>query len=102
MVADQIREFLEDGTVKNAVNFPEMYMSRNSDGHRLMVVNSNVPHMIEQISKVIANAGLNIVDMLNRSRGEIACTLVDISAPATQNVVDEMKQIKGVLTVRLL
>jgi D-3-phosphoglycerate dehydrogenase len=76
-------------------------MPRNN-GHRLMIVNSNVPHMIEQISKTIANANLNILDMLNRSRGEIACTLVDISAPATQNVIDEMKQIEGVLTVRVL
>jgi len=102
MVADQVREFLQDGTVKNAVNFPEMYMPRNNSGHRLMVVNSNVPHMIEQISKTIANADLNIVDMLNRSRGDVACTLVDISAPVTQNVVDEMKRIEGVLTVRIL
>lgn len=101
MVADQVREFLEDGTVKNAVNFPEMYMPRNG-GHRLMVVNSNVPHMIEQISKAIANADLNILDMLNRSRDQVACTLVDISAPVTQNVIDEIKQIKGVLTVRVL
>ncbi len=101
MVADQIRAFLEDGTITNAVNFPEIFMSRNG-GHRLLVVNSNVPHMIEQISKLIASADLNILDMLNRSRDQIACTLVDVSAPVTQQLIDNLKQVKGVLTVRTL
>jgi len=102
MVADQVRDFLEDGTIKNSVNFPEMFMSRSEGAYRLLVVNSNVPHMIERISSAIAKANLNILDMLNRSRGDIACTLVDVSNPIPQSVLDEIAAIEGVLTARSL
>jgi D-3-phosphoglycerate dehydrogenase len=101
MVADQVRDYLEDGTVHNSVNFPEMEMQRN-DGHRLLVVNSNVPHMIERISSAIANANLNIIDLLNRSRGNLACTLVDVNNQIPQTVVDNLCATEGVLTVRIL
>jgi D-3-phosphoglycerate dehydrogenase len=102
MVADQIRDYLEHGTIRNSVNFPEMTMPRSSDGYRLLVVNSNVPHMIERISKAIANADINILDLLNRSRGEIACTLVDMELPLPQSAIDEIGAIEGVLRVRAL
>lgn len=101
MVADQVREYLEHGTVQNSVNFPEMHMPR-SEGYRLLVVNRNIPHMIERISAAIANANLNIIDMLNKSRGEIACTLVDVNSPVSQAVVDEIAVTEGVLKVRVL
>ncbi len=101
MVADQIRDYLENGIVHNSVNFPEMDMPR-SGGHRLLVVNANVPHMIERISSAISNANLNIIDMLNRSRDDVACTLVDVDKPIPQTVVDEITSRKGVLTVRSL
>ncbi|MCK5523746.1 MAG: 3-phosphoglycerate dehydrogenase [Thiomargarita sp.] len=101
MVADQIRDYLENGIVHNSVNFPEMDMPR-SGKHRLLVVNANVPHMIERISSAISNATLNIVDMLNRSRDDVACTLVDVDKPIPQTVVDEITSRKGVLTVRSL
>jgi len=102
MVADQVRDFLEDGTIQNSVNFPEMFMSRSEGAYRLLVVNSNVPHMIERISSAIAKANLNILDMLNRSRGDIACTLVDVSNPIPQSVLDEIAAIEGVLAARSL
>jgi len=101
MVADQVRDYLENGAVRHSVNFPEIDMPRNG-GHRLLVVNANVPHMIERISSAISNANLNILDMLNRSRGEIACTLVDVNSSIPQTVVDEIKTKDGVLTVRIL
>lgn len=101
MVADQVREYLENGTVQNSVNFPELLMPR-SEGYRLLVVNRNIPHMIERISAAIANANLNIIDMLNKSRGEIACTLVDVNSPVSQVVVDEIAATEGVLKVRAL
>jgi D-3-phosphoglycerate dehydrogenase len=101
MVVDQVRNYLENGIVHNSVNFPEMDMPRNG-GHRLLVVNANVPHMIERISSAISNANLNIVDMLNRSRDDVACTLVDVDKPIPQTVVDEITSRKGVLTVRSL
>jgi len=100
MVADQIRDYLENGSIKNSVNFPEMQMARTTD-YRVLIVNANVPHMIERISTAIANANINIVDMLNRSRGDIACTLVDVSSAIPQSVIDEITAIEGVLKVRV-
>jgi D-3-phosphoglycerate dehydrogenase len=101
MVTDQVRDYLEFGTVHNAVNFPEIEMPHNG-AHRLLVVNSNVPHMIKRISSVISNANLNIQDMLNRSRGQIACTLVDVDNPIPTSIIEELKSKEGVLTVRIL
>jgi D-3-phosphoglycerate dehydrogenase len=101
MVADQIRDYLEHGTIHNAVNFPEVEMPRESE-YRLLVVNSNVPHMIERISSAIAKANLNINNMLNKSRSGVACTLVDVDCSITEPVVQEIKGIEGVLTVRTL
>ncbi|MDX1594996.1 MAG: phosphoglycerate dehydrogenase [Gammaproteobacteria bacterium] len=101
MVADQIRDYLEEGTVRNSVNFPETIMPRNG-GYRMTVVNANVPNMLGQISTDLANAGLNIVDMLNKSRGELAYTVVDVEDPIPQSVVDEIAAIEGVLSVRTL
>ena len=78
-----------------------MSMPSNA-GHRLMVAHSNVPHMIEHISSSIANANLNILDMLNRSRNDIACTLVDVNNPIPQSVLDNLQVTKDVLMVRIL
>ena len=101
MVADQVRDYLENGIVHNSVNFPEVVMPRNG-GPRLAIVNANVPHMIERISKAISTAGINIVDMINKSRGEIACTLVDTTAPVSAAVVAQIAEVQGVLNVRAL
>ena len=101
MVADEIREYLENGNVKNSVNFPEVFMPRNG-GYRVAVVNANVPNMLGQISTVLADCGLNIIDMLNKSRGELAYTLVDVEAEVTQDCLDRLHDIDGVLSVRAL
>lgn len=101
MVAEQIRDFLENGTIRNAVNFPDMEMPREGNC-RLLVVNANIPHMIERISSAIARLDINIVDLLNRSKGELACTLVDAECPMPDDVLDEISAIEGVLTVRVL
>lgn len=102
MVADQVREFLEQGTIRNSVNFPEMEMPRNPGNYRLIVVNANVPHMIERISAAISKANLNIINMVNRSRGNIACTLVDVEAFIPPSVIENITVVEGVLAVRIL
>jgi D-3-phosphoglycerate dehydrogenase len=79
MVVEQVRDYLENGSVRNSVNFPEMMMPR-SEGYRLAIVNENVPNMLGQLSTCMAAAGLNILDMLNKSRSELAYTLVDVDA----------------------
>ena len=102
MVAEQIHDYLEHGTVRNSVNFPSMEIPRTQNTCRLLIVNANIPHMIERISTAIARLDINILDMLNRSRGDIACTLIDVTCPLPPTVVDEISRIEGVLRVRLL
>jgi D-3-phosphoglycerate dehydrogenase len=101
MVADQIRDYLETGNVTNSVNFPEIQLPTNG-GHRLIVVNNNVPNMVGQVSTDLADADLNILDMLNRSRGEIAVTLIDVDRPVPEETVEAIRGIDGVLSVRCL
>ncbi len=101
MVADQIRDFLENGNIVNSVNFPEVVMQR-TEGTRLAIANSNVPNMVGQISTALAGAGLNIIDLLNRSKGEVAYTLADVEGEIPTSVIEQIKQIEGVLSVRVL
>jgi len=101
MVSDQVREFLELGTIVNSVNFPEVQMPKN-EGVRLAVANSNVPNMLGQMSTALADAGLNIIDMINKSRGEVAYTLVDTDQSVPADVLDRLKSIEGVLSVRVI
>ena len=101
MVADQVREYLENGNVSNAVNFPDMSMPRESP-YRVALANANVPNMVAQISATIAQAGLNIHNMLNKSKGEMAYTLVDVDSPVPGRLLDDLAQIRGVLSVRYL
>ncbi len=101
MVADQVRDFLENGNVLNSVNFPEVNMPR-TEGFRLAVVNANVPNMLGQISTVLAESGHNIIDMLNKSRGGLAYTLVDVETAVGDACQDRLRAINGVLSVRAL
>ncbi|MGD8558897.1 MAG: phosphoglycerate dehydrogenase [Gammaproteobacteria bacterium] len=99
MVAEQVRDYLEHGNIRNSVNFPEVIMP-HTEGCRVGIVNSNVPNMVGQISTTMANAGLNILDMLNRSKGELAYTLTDVDKPVPESVIKEIAQIDGVLAIR--
>jgi D-3-phosphoglycerate dehydrogenase len=101
MVVEQVRDYLENGNIRNSVNFPEMHMPRNG-GFRLAIVNENVPNMLGQISTCMADAGLNIKDMLNKSRNDLACTLVDVDSEVKPACLEHMAGIKGVLNVRAL
>jgi D-3-phosphoglycerate dehydrogenase / 2-oxoglutarate reductase len=99
MVVDQVREFLEQGAVRNAVNFPSVEMARESP-YRIAIANANVPNMVGQISTTMAQAGLNIHNMVNKSRGEMAYTLVDLDSAAAPEVVSRIARIPGVLSIR--
>ena len=101
MVVDQVREFLENGTIANAVNFPNVDMMRESP-YRVAIANANVPNMLGQISLAMGHAGLNIHNMVNKSRGEMAYTLVDVDSPVPDTAVDAVAAIEGVLSVRAL
>lgn len=99
MVADQVKSYLEAGNIVNSVNFPEVVMPY-TEGCRIGIVNSNVPNMVGQISTAMANAGLNIVDMLNKSKGELAYTLIDVDQSVPGSVIKDIAAIEGVLAVR--
>jgi len=99
MVVDQLRRYLEDGTIENAVNFPSVDMPREAP-YRVGIANANVPNMLGQISSTMAKAGLNIHTMINKSKGEMAYTLVDIDSPVDDGVIASLAGIAGVLSVR--
>jgi len=101
MVVDQLRDYLEHGNVTNAVNFPHVTMARES-AWRVAIANANVPNMLGQISTAMARAGLNIHNMVNKSRGEMAYTLVDVDSPVLPEVLAGIAAIDGVLAVRYL
>ncbi len=101
MVVDQVRDYLEHGNIQNAVNFPNVIMSRES-AFRLAIANANVPNMVGQMSTSMAKSNLNIHNMLNKSRGEMAYTLVDVDSAVPDAVIESIAAIKGVLAVRYL
>jgi D-3-phosphoglycerate dehydrogenase len=101
MVVDQLRDYLEHGNVANAVNFPSVSMARES-AFRVAIANANVPNMLGQISTTMAHAGLNIHNMVNKSRGDVAYTLVDVDSPIAPGVLAALSAIEGVLAVRYL
>jgi len=101
MVADQLTDYLENGNILNSVNFPNVGMPRES-GFRLAISNANVPNMVGQISSLLAAAGLNIHNMVNKSKGDIAYTLVDVDSDVTDAMIEQLSSIAGVLAVRYL
>ena len=101
MVVDQVREYLEHGNVRNAVNFPDVVMKRESP-YRVAIANANVPNMLGQMSTAMAKAGLNIHNMLNKSRGEMAYTLVDVDSQVPAAAIDTIRRIEGVLAIHYL
>ncbi|GMQ91854.1 MAG: phosphoglycerate dehydrogenase [Gammaproteobacteria bacterium] len=101
MVANQVMDYLLNGNIRNSVNFPEVIAPRESD-YRMVIANANVPNMLGQISTAMANAELNIHDMVNRSRGELAYTVVDVDSAIPDTVKDEVSAIDGVTMVRII
>jgi D-3-phosphoglycerate dehydrogenase len=101
MVADQVREYVLHGTMENAVNFPNAQMPRESP-YRLAIANANVPNMLARISQAMGDHKINIHNMLNKSRGEMAYTLVDVDNPVPPSVFKQLCEIEGVLAVHYL
>ena len=101
MIAKQVKEYLENGNIINSVNFPDAKMPR-AGKERLAITHRNVPNMVRQITKAIAEEEANIVDMLNKSKGEFAYTLIDIEEKIPNSVIDNIKKVEGILKVRAL
>lgn len=99
MAIEQIKLFLEEGTIKHSVNFPDASLPL-TEHTRISIVNRNVPNMVAQISSVLSDANINIVDLLNKSRGDIAYNLLDINTEPTADLLSKLLQIDGVIKVR--
>ena len=101
MVAENIKDYLENGNIRFSVNFPECRLPR-MDAYRITIANANVPNMVGQISTCLADAGLNIEDLLNKSMGALAYTIVDVNGPISDATRQQIRSIDGVLTLRNL
>ena len=101
MAVNQIKDYLENGNIRNSVNFPETDMPRNG-GYRLCIVNENIPKMVGQIATVLANDNINIEDMLNRHHDNIAYNIIDVNQEITPDQIDHIRKIKGVIRVRVI
>lgn len=102
MVVDELRIFLEEGNISNSVNFPEVNLPKTDDNSRLAIVNDNVPNMVTAIAKELGEMGLNISELLNKSRGDLAYTLIDVAGVVNPDVVSKIAQIPGVRSARLV
>ena len=101
MVVDNLREFLENGNIRRSVNFPEAVL-RRTRRHRLAITNANVPNMVGQVSTALAEGGINIADLLNVSKDDVAQTLVDLDGPASEETMQRIRSIDGILSLRIL
>jgi len=101
MIARQLRDFIETGKIKNSVNYPNCKLEQSSD-FRLVVMNKNIPNMVGQISSILANADINIAEMLNKSKGDYAYNMIDVSSEPTEKIIKALYGIKGVVKVRVL
>ncbi len=101
-VADTLREFLEHGVLRHSVNFPDADLAAVTDGWRIAIANANVPNMVGQITATLGGAGLNIIDMLNRSRGDVAWTVLDLDSAVESSTLDAICAIDGILSARVI
>lgn len=101
MAARSLRSYLEFGEIHYSVNFPDVSMPYTS-GTRLAMANANVPNIIGQITTTLADANLNIIDMINKSRGEIAYTLIDVESQIPESVLNTLKNIAGLMKLRII
>jgi D-3-phosphoglycerate dehydrogenase len=101
MAVMQIMDFLEHGNIKNSVNFPDSFLERSANP-RLTISNQNLPGMIEKITRLLAESNLNIAEMINKSRGNLAYNIIDIEGDITDDLVKKIRTVEGVLGVRVL
>ena len=101
MVADQVIDFLENGNIRNSVNFPSLVMDRNGSGFRLALANKNVPRILGSVLSILADRNINVIDMLNKSRDDIAYNIIDIETQPTEDLVQDILDIEGVINVRV-
>ncbi len=100
MVADQVIDFLENGNIKNSVNFPALALER-TEGYRIALANNNVPRILGSVLSILADRNINVIDMLNKSREHVAYNLIDVESKPTDDLVRDIQAIDGVINVRV-
>jgi D-3-phosphoglycerate dehydrogenase len=100
MVADQLIDFLENGNIRNSVNFPNLVLER-TQGYRIALVNRNVPRILGSVLSILADRNINVIDMLNKSRDDVAYNLIDVEGEPTADLVRDIEKIEGVINVRV-
>ena len=101
MVADQVKDFLENGNIKNSVNFPALSLERTTGCYRIAMANKNVPRILGSVLSILADRNINVVDMLNKSREDVAYNLIDIQAEPSDDLLEEILAIDGVINARV-
>jgi len=101
MAADQVRDFLEHGNIRNSVNFPTLQLEP-AEGVRLAISNDNVPTMLGKLLSLLADENINIIDMLNKSRGDVAYNLIDVACQPSDEALAKMRAVEGVINVRVI
>ena len=101
MVAEQVLDFLENGNIRNSVNFPDLSLERSDSGYRLALANRNVPRILGSVLSILADRNINVIDMLNKSRDDVAYNLIDIESKPTEELVRSILAIDGVINVRV-
>lgn len=101
MAANQLRDFLENGNIRNSVNFPNLSLDR-TEGVRLVICNANVPKTLSSVLDILADENFNVIDMLNKSRDEIAYNLIDIDRSPSPEIMDQLRDLEGIINVRLI
>ena len=100
MVSEQIFDFLENGNIKNSVNFPDLSL-QGGEGYRISLANNNVPRILGNVLSILADQNINVIDMLNKSRDEVAYNLIDIESEPTEGLMSDIQKIDGVINVRV-
>jgi D-3-phosphoglycerate dehydrogenase len=102
MAALEIKDYLENGNIKNSVNFPQVSVDRNSKNTRITIANKNIPNMVGQISSTLASAGINISEMVNKHLDNVAYNIIDTESKVTNDIVAKISAIDGVICVRVI
>ena len=102
MAVKELRNYLENGNIKNSVNYPDCDMGMRGENTRIVLLHHNVPNMIGQFTKILAEDNMNIADMANKSKGEYAYTMIDIDSEVPERVAEDLKKVKEVLRVRVI
>ncbi len=102
MAVKELRNYLENGNIKNSANYPDCDMGMRGDNTRILLLHRNVPNMIGQFTKILANDNMNIADLTNKSKGKYAYTMIDVDSPVSDKVAEELSAVKEVLRVRII